>query len=132
MATDSEERSRILARIRELCLALPETNERLSHGSPTFFVRDKRPFVMVLTDHHGDGRFAIWCAAPPGIQGMLAGADPEKFFVPPYVGHRGWLGVRLDVELDWNELAGIAEDAFAQVAPPKLVEAALLGDREAE
>ena len=132
MPIHSKERSRILARVRQLCLALPETNERQSHGAPTFFVRDKRPFVMVLTDHHGDGRFAIWCAAPAGLQAMLVGADPEKFFVPPYVGHRGWLGVRLDLGVDWNELAGIAEDAYAEVAPPKLVEAALLGDRKAE
>jgi hypothetical protein len=124
---DPAERARILAGLRGLCLALPETNERLSHGAPTFFVRDKRPFVMVLSDHHGDGRFAIWCAAPDGVQGMLVGADPETFFVPPYVGHRGWLGVRLDVDIDWDELAGIAEDAYAEVAPPKLVEAARVG-----
>ena len=119
-----EERERTLARIRELCLALPETSERPSHGAPTFFVRGKRAFLMVLTNHHGDGRFAIWWAAAPGLQQMLVDADPERFFVPPYVGHRGWLGVRLDRGLDWNELAGIAEDAFAEVAPPKLVEAA--------
>ena len=118
------ERKRILARIRKICLALPETSERLSHGAPTFFVRDKKAFLMVLTDHHGDGRFAIWCAAPDGVQRMLVDADPERFFVPPYVGHRGWLGVRLDRALDWEELAGIAEDAYAQVAPARLVEAA--------
>src|SRR2546422_3258756 len=121
-------RARILERIRGVCLALPETNERPSHGAPTFFVRDKRPFVMVLTDHHGDGRFAIWCAAPAGLQQMLVEADPERFFVPPYVGHRGWLGVRLDRKLDWDELAGIVEDAYAEVAPPKLVEAAKLSE----
>jgi hypothetical protein len=121
-------RARILERIRGMCLALPETNERPSHGAPTFFVRDKRPFVMVLTDHHGDGRFAIWCAAPAGLQQMLVEADPERFFVPPYVGHRGWLGVRLDRALDWDELAGIVEDAYAEVAPPKLVEAAKLSE----
>ena len=78
---------------------------------------------MVLTDHHGDGRFAIWCAAPEGMQKMLVDADPERFFVPPYVGHRGWLGVRLDRGLDWDELAGIAEDAYAEVAPPALLRA---------
>src|SRR5438874_10040315 len=122
-----EERERTLERIRAICLGLPETTERLSHGSPTFFVRDKRAFLMVLTDHHGDGRFAIWCAAPEGMQSMLVDADPEKFFVPPYVGHRGWLGVRLDRGLDWDELAGIAEDAYAEIAPPSLVEAARLG-----
>jgi hypothetical protein len=115
------DRDRVLERIREICLALPETSERLSHGAPTFFVRGKRSFLMVLTNHHGDGRFAIWCAAPDGVQQMLTEADPEKFFVPPYVGHRGWLGVRLDRGLDWNELAGIAEDAYVEVAPPKLV-----------
>ncbi len=106
------------------CLGLPEVEERRSHGAPTFFVRGKKPFVMVLTDHHGDGRFAIWCAAPDGVQAMLVDADPEKFFVPPYVGHRGWLGVRLDQGVDWNELTGIAEDAFAEIAPAKLVAAA--------
>jgi hypothetical protein len=115
------DRDRVLERIREICLALPETSERLSHGAPTFFVRGKRSFLMVLTNHHGDGRFAIWCAAPDGVQQMLTEADPEKFFVPPYVGHRGWLGVRLDRGLDWNELAGIAEDAYVEVAPAKLI-----------
>jgi uncharacterized cupin superfamily protein len=113
---------RVLERIREICLGLPETSERLSHGAPTFFVRDRRAFLMVLTNHHGDGRFAIWCAAADGTQGMLADSDPDRFFRPPYVGHRGWLGVRLDRGLDWDELAGIAEDAYAQVAPAKLVE----------
>jgi hypothetical protein len=121
---NARERMRILTRLRKLALALPETSERLSHGAPTFFVREKRPFVMVLTDHHGDGRFAIWCAAPQGLQSMLVEADPERFFVPPYVGHRGWLGMRLDRALDWDELAGIVEDAYAEIAPPKLVEAA--------
>jgi hypothetical protein len=121
---DAAERDRILARIREICLALPETTERLSHGAPTFFVRGKRAFLMVLTNHHGDGRFAIWCAAAPGTQQMLVDADPERFFRPPYVGHRGWLGLRLDRSLDWDELAGIAEDAYAEIAPAKLVEQA--------
>jgi hypothetical protein len=119
----ARERERILAKIREVCLGLPETSERLSHGAPTFFVRNKRAFLMVLTNHHGDGRFAIWCAAPGGMQQALVEADPEKFFVPPYVGHRGWLGVRLDRGLVWGELAGIAEDAYAEVAPRTLVEA---------
>ena len=118
------ERDDVLARLREICLALPETSERLSHGAPSFFVREKRCFLMVLDDHHGDGRFAIWCAAPQGLQSMLVEADPERFFVPPYVGHRGWLGLRLDRALDWDELAGIVEDAYAEVAPAKLVEAA--------
>ena len=125
----AKERERTLSRIREICLALPETSERLSHGAPTFFVREKRAFLMVLTDHHGDGRFAIWCAAPPELQGMLVEADPERFFRPPYVGHRGWLGVRLDRGIHWDELAGIVEDAYVEVAPPRLVEAAQLENR---
>jgi hypothetical protein len=121
---DPNTRERTLERIRAICLGLPETSERLSHGAPTFFVREKKAFLMVLTNHHGDGRFAIWCAAPAGMQRMLVDTDPERFFVPPYVGHRGWLGMRLDRALDWNELAGIAEDAYAEVAPAKLVDAA--------
>jgi hypothetical protein len=120
-------RAQTLARLRDICLALPETSERLSHGAPTFFVREKRAFLTVLTNHHGDGRFAIWCAAPDGMQKMLVEADADTFFVPPYVGYRGWLGVRLDRGLDRDELAGIAEDAYAEVAPKKLVEAARLG-----
>ncbi len=115
-----------LARIREICLGLPETSERLSHGAPTFFVRRKRAFVMVLSNHHGDGRFAIWCAAPDGMQKLLVDSDQERFFVPPYVGHRGWLGVRLDRGLNWDELAGVIEEAYAEVAPRKLVESARL------
>jgi hypothetical protein len=125
---DPAERETVLAKLREICLGLPETSERLSHGAPTFFVREKRAFVMAMTDHHGDGRFALWCAAPDGMQKMLVEADPERFFVPPYVGHRGWLGVRLDRGLHWDEVAGIAEDAYAEVAPKKLVAAAKLRD----
>ena len=114
----------VLDRIRTICAGLPETSERLSHGHPAFFIREKRSFAMVLDDHHGDGRFAIWCAAAPGTQELLVDADPEKFFRPPYVGHRGWIGVRLDRGLDWDEIAGILEDAYAEVAPPALLERA--------
>ena len=114
----------VLDRIRTICAGLPETSERLSHGHPAFFIREKRSFAMVLDDHHGDGRFAIWCAAAPGTQELLVDADPEKFFRPPYVGHRGWIGVRLDRDLDWDEIAGILEDAYAEVAPPALLERA--------
>ena len=115
------QRQRALERLRGICLALPETSERPSHGAPSFFVRDKKCFVMLLDDHHDDGRFAIWCAAPPGNQELLVRADPERFFRPPYVGHRGWLGVMLHGKVDWDEVAGILEDAFATVAPKKLL-----------
>src|SRR6476661_3368591 len=76
-----------LERLRQLCLALPETTERLSHGEPTWFVRGKKTFVM-YANHHHDDRLGFWCAAPDGAQETLVGADPERFFVPPYVGHR--------------------------------------------
>ena len=111
----------MLERLRALCLALPETTERPSHGAPTFFVRDKKCFLMLLDNHHGDGRFAIWCAAPAGDQRLLVDVDPVRFFVPPYVGHRGWLGVLLNEGVDWDELAGVVEDAFCSVAPKQLL-----------
>jgi hypothetical protein len=76
---------------------------------------------MYLDDHHGDGRLALWVAAPPGVQGELVDQEPERFFVPPYVGGRGWLGVRLDRDPDWVELAGIVEDAYRVVAPKKFL-----------
>jgi hypothetical protein len=110
-----------LEKVRAICLALPETTERLSHGSPTWFVRDKKTFVMYLDDHHSDGRLALWCAAPPGVQHALVTEEPDRFFRPPYVGGRGWLGVRLDRAVDWDEIAGICADAFRQVAPKTLV-----------
>jgi hypothetical protein len=108
---------RALARVRKICLALPEVNERPSHGAPTFFVRDKKTCVMFHDDHHGDGRLAIWCAAPLGAQEAMVQAEPDRFFRPAYVGHRGWLGLRLDRELDWGEVAEVIEDAYRTVAP---------------
>jgi hypothetical protein len=110
-----------LPSLRKICLSLPEVTERLSHGSPTFFVRGKKTFVSFLNNHHGDGRIAMWCAAPPGVQRQLIDEEPKRFFVPAYVGHRGWLGVRLDVATDWVEIAQIVEDAYRCVAPARLV-----------
>jgi hypothetical protein len=120
-----------LVRVRELCLALPETSERPSHGAPTFFIREKRSFVTFHDDHHGDGRLAIWCAAPPGAQAMLVGSAPDSYFVPAYVGHLGWLGMRLDRGAAWEEVAGVIEDAWLERAPERLV-AALERDRPPE
>lgn len=108
-----------LPRLRELCLRFPEVSERLSHGEPTWFVRDKRAFVS-YADHHHDDRLAFWCAAPPGEQESLVASDPERYFRPPYVGHRGWLGVYLDVPVDWSEIAELTEDAYRAVAPKTL------------
>jgi hypothetical protein len=109
-----------LEKLRRLCLALPETTERLSHGEPTWFVRDKKVFVM-YANHHHDDRLAFWCAAPPGAQDVLVNAEPEKYFIPPYVGHRGWLGVRLDVPVDWEEIAALVADAYRAIAPRRLL-----------
>jgi hypothetical protein len=111
-------------------MALPEVTERPSHGAPTWFVRGKSTFVMFHDDHHGDGRLALWCAAPPGVQASVLAEEPDRFFRPAYVGHRGWIGVRLDRDPDWDEIAGICRDAYRTVAPKRLV--AALDDLDAE
>jgi hypothetical protein len=109
-------------RMRKICFALPEVTERPSHGTPTWFVRDKKVFVQLWDHgHHGDDFPHLWCAAPPGAQEALVEAEPDRFFRPPYVGGRGWIGVRLDVDLDWDEVAGICEDAYRVIAPRTLV-----------
>jgi hypothetical protein len=110
-----------LARVRGICLALPEVGERLSHGSPAWFIRGKKAVAMYVDDHHGDGRLAIWCPAAPGVQEAMVDEEPERFFKPPYVGPSGWLGVRLDVDPDWDEIAGIVEDAYRKVGPKRLI-----------
>jgi hypothetical protein len=112
-----------LDRVRKIALALPDVEERPSHGAPTFFYRGKKTFVMFMDDHHGDGRLALWCHAPPGVQALLVTEEPERFFVPAYVGHRGWVGVRLDLDVDWDEVAGIVLDAYKMVVPPKVAAA---------
>jgi len=108
--------------LRAICLALPEVTERPSHGAPTWFVRDKNAFVTLWADgHHGNQFPHLWCAAPPGVQQELAAAEPDRFFRPPYVGGRGWLGVRLDRDIDWTEIAEICRDAYRVIAPARLV-----------
>ena len=111
-----------LARLRAICLSFPGVSERLSHGTPTWFVKGRSTFVTFWPDGHHDLRFAhLWCAAPPGAQGHLTRAEPERFFRPPYVGHRGWLGLRMDGEFDSAEVAELCEDAYRQIAPKRLV-----------
>ena len=112
----------LTARLREICLALPEVTERPSHGVPTWYVRDKRSFVQLWAlGHHGDDFPHLWCAGLPGAQDALTGSSPDRFFRPSYVGHRGWIGIRLDGEVDWEELAELCADAYRAVAPAKLV-----------
>lgn len=108
-----------LHRVRALCLALPDTSERLSHGTPTFFIGGKRAFLSLWDDHHHDGRLAIVCAAPLGVQETMVKADPERFYRPPYVGHLGWLGIRLDRDLSWDEVGRFIQDAHASVSAPR-------------
>ncbi|MFN0124921.1 MAG: MmcQ/YjbR family DNA-binding protein [Blastocatellia bacterium] len=107
-----------LARVRAYCLSLPEVTEKLSHGAPTFFVR-KKVFAMYVNNHHNDGRIAVWCAAPAGVQEMLLAAAPVRFFKPPYVGVRGWIGIHLD-QHDDAELASHLRQAWLMIAPVKL------------
>jgi hypothetical protein len=113
--------ARALRMVRTAALRWPETSERVSHGGPAFFIADKRCFVMFLDDHHQDGRLAIWCAAPDGVQAEMVEVEPDRFFRPPYVGHRGWLGVQL-LDVTQPELEAIVLDAYRQVAPKRLLD----------
>jgi hypothetical protein len=107
-----------LRRIRRICANLPETTEKLSHGEPTFFVR-KKVYAMFDNNHHGDGHIAVWIPAAPGHQEMLVSTFPAKYFRPPYVGVRGWVGIELPA-IDDDELASHLREAWRLVAPKKL------------
>jgi hypothetical protein len=107
--------------VREVCLWLPESEEFLSHGSPNFRVRGKT-FAMYTINHHGDGRVSLWLNAPRGAQDMHVSAEPKYFFVPPYVGARGWLGVHLDKGLSWKRVAALVRSAYENVAPRPLAD----------
>ena len=112
----------LLERLRAICTGFPEVTERLSHGAPTWFVRGKNTFVSLYPDgHHREDFPHLWCAAPPGAQQELIASAPERFFRPPYVGHRGWIGMRLDGEVDWSEVAELCEDAYRAIAPKRLI-----------
>src|SRR5688572_5307514 len=117
----SASETKILERVRALCLDLPEVTERLSHGTQAWFIRDKKSFCSFHYNHHRDGIVGIWCAAPPGAQESLIDANPKRYYRPAYVGHRGWVGMRLEGKVDWDEVAGVLEDAYCAVAPAKLV-----------
>ena len=107
-------------RLRAICLTLPETTETEAWGDPTFRVRGKI-FVM---EKRGDGRISLWFKAPEGSQTILVGADPGRFFVPPYLGSKGWVGMRLDDDPDWGEVAALVGRSYRLIAPKRL--AALL------
>jgi len=105
--------------VREVCLSFPETEEVVSHGSPDFRVRG-RTFASYVVNHHGDGRVALWLNAPSGSQDHYTRSEPKHFFVPPYVGPRGWLGVHLNKGLSWDRVAALVRQAYEKVAPPAL------------
>jgi hypothetical protein len=111
-----------LARARRICLALPETHEKLAWGAPTFRLKKGKIFAMFEEDHHGDGRIALWCHAPRGAQQVLVETEPKRFFRPPYVGPAGWIGVNL-AEVDDARLEELVRDAWLVVAPRKLAAA---------
>jgi hypothetical protein len=137
----------VVSRVRAICAAFPEVTERPSHGAPTWFIRDKKTFVMLWPDgHHDDDFVHLWCAAPPGAQQELIAAQPETYFYPAYVGYRGWVGVRLGDAagratsgqsgtdpsargrggndrrgVDWGEVAEVLEDAYRTIAPKTLI-----------
>jgi len=113
-------------RVRAICLALPGSTERASHGSPAFFCG--KQFVALWPEGHHDRTGPhLWCAAPPGAQEGFITSDPARFFRPPYVGGRGWLGVHLGGDVDWAGVEVLCEEAFRTVAPARPL-AALDGD----
>jgi hypothetical protein len=110
----------LAGQVRAVCLALPEVTERLSHGAPTWFVRGKSFLTLWASGHHADDFPHLWCAGLAGAQHELATSEPARFFRPPYVGGRGWIGVRLDGDVDWAEIAELCRDAYRAIAPPRL------------
>lgn len=107
-----------LAKMRKIISKWPETDERLSHGAPTFW-GGKKTFASFADNHHGDGRIAIWCKADFDIQSDLVETDPDVFFVPPYVGPSGWVGIEVSGKVDWQMVAGVLEQGYRMVAPKR-------------
>lgn len=106
----------LVERLRARCMALPEATERETWGDATFRMREK---IFAMT-RGGAAPNTMWCKARPGVQGMLVAANPARFFVPPYVGHHGWIGVRLDGEVDWEELEDLIIESYRMTAPKRL------------
>jgi predicted DNA-binding protein (MmcQ/YjbR family) len=109
-----------LKRLREICLTLPEAFEKEAWGECTFRVTGGSMFAMTDSNHHGSGHFAVWVKAPPMVQEILVKSDGKRFFVPPYMGPKGWVGVRLDYKVNWDEAAGILKDGYLMSAPKRL------------
>ena len=110
----------IVARLRALCMAFPEANERVSHGEPTWFAGKGKVFAMLDDHHHGSKHLSVWLPVPPGVQEDLVAADPARFFRPPYVGSAGWVGVVLDRRPDWTAVSKLLREAFLHCAGARL------------
>ncbi len=114
------EKSDPLERLRAIITAWPETREKLSHGTPTWW-GGRKTFATFTDDHHGDGRVAVWVKSTFDEQELRVEADPETFFVPPYLGPSGWVGMRLDRDPDWEEVEGLLEEGYRMVAPKRAI-----------
>lgn len=110
----------LVERLRKLCLALPEANERVSHGEPTWFAGKGKVFAMLDNHHHGSEHLSVWLPMPRGVQESLIASDEARFFKPPYVGPSGWVGVVLDTKPDWKRVKALIKDSFVFVATAKL------------
>lgn len=111
-----------LGRLRDICLALPEAHEVEAWGEPTFRVKDKMFAMHARADsHHGGGREGIWCKAKAVTQDMMIRAEPDRYFSPPYMGPKGWVGVWLGWNTDWPTLKDLLRDAYRMTAPKRLL-----------
>ena len=111
----------VLARLRAICLALPEAQEKISHGEPTWFAGKGKVFAMFDNHHHGGEHISVWLPAPLGMQEALIENDPKRYWRPPYLGVRGWIAVVLDAKPDWGVVAGLVEQGFRLMATQKLI-----------
>src|ERR1700685_4653296 len=109
-----------IAKLREICLAFPEAFEKEAWGECTFRVAGGSMFAMTDNDHHGSGHCAVWVKAPAMVQEILVNSDPKRFFIPPYMGKKGWVGVRIDYKVKWDQTAAILKDGYLMSAPKKI------------
>ncbi len=116
----SAKERQIVERLRGICMALPDANERLSHGEPTWFAGRGKAFAMLDGHHHDSPHLSVWLPQSLDAQEALIAADPERYFRPPYVGGKGWVGVVIDTKPDWNVVAGLVREAYQRVASATL------------
>ena len=109
----------VIAKLREICLALPDVFEKEAWGECTFRVTGGSMFAMTDNNHHNSGHLAVWVKAPAMVQEILVNSDPKRFFVPPYMGSKGWVGVRIDGRVKWDQAAAILKDGYQMSMPAK-------------